>query len=128
MRALILAALAACGATGCSASRRAAAPTIVTQGAVAPESADHQLVWSDHAQVLEIDAQIEELSSRGDCGSACQAGAQLCTLSDRICEISGRHPGDGDIGGRCEDGRSRCERARERLATACECPTTAPIE
>jgi hypothetical protein len=127
VRVIAFAMLVALSAAGCAMRRPppAAAPVMV-QPTGSAEQADAQIVWQDYGQLVDLDGQIEELSARGDCGAACEAGAQMCQLSERICEISARQPGDAEVSERCADGRGRCERARERLAMACSCPSYDP--
>lgn len=84
-------------------------------------SPEQQIVFDDHAALSQLATEVEALARAQDCGSACEGGERLCALSERICEIADRHPGDGEIGGRCADGRERCRIARERLSAACGC-------
>jgi hypothetical protein len=55
-----------------------------------------------------------------DCGKACQHLTALCELAERICGLALQEP-DEQIEAHCQDGRARCERARERTSQACSC-------
>lgn len=114
MRVIALVALLA--ASGCAArTAEVAAPTMGLD-------ADPQIVADQHEELVTLSSEVEQLASAADCAGACDAGARLCALRDRICDIASRHEGDVEIEGRCTDGRMRCERARTRLAEACGCP------
>lgn len=73
------------------------------------------------ADVEQSGAQLAEMMSSGavDCAAAEGLRDRICDLSERICEISGRHPDDGQVAGRCEAGRDRCQSAREDVDDAC---------
>jgi hypothetical protein len=105
--ALLLACLCGC----------AAQPAVVM-----PErsSEDRRLALEEPQALIGAEAAVDELARGEDCQGACEAGARVCGLSERICDIAARHPGDDELEGRCADGRARCRGARERLA-ACGC-------
>ena len=74
----------------------------------------------------EIDALVLALhaasAAGGDaCADACARQTAICELAEKICTISARHPGDARLSGHCDDGRTRCESAREAVAGRCEC-------
>lgn len=71
---------------------------------------------------LDLDTLVEGLrSAEGALGEAFEASVdcplagelvgRICALADRVCDL--------DRGGRCEDARIRCARARERYAARC---------
>jgi hypothetical protein len=103
---------------GCS----TAAPTL--SPAVMPHTIeeDREEAFEGQEQMIAFESQIDELAAIEDCAGACEMAGRVCSLGERICTISERHPGDTEIGSRCRDGRTRCERARRRLAEECTCP------
>ena len=60
------------------------------------------------------------LSAAGslDCDEARSMQERICDLADRICRIASSS-GDHQTGQRCEDGRSRCERAGASIRDRC---------
>lgn len=54
-----------------------------------------------------------------DCGDARDLRDRICELGERICDLADDL--DDDVtADRCEDGRHRCEHARQRVADRCE--------
>lgn len=89
---------------------------------VHPTPADQQVVTSYEEDMQSLDADFlsnMELSTGPDCDLARDLRDRICDLADRICDIAGRHPEHGDVSAKCEDGRGRCDRARERVAESC---------
>lgn len=54
-----------------------------------------------------------------DCGDARALRDRICELGERICDLADDLD-DEVTADRCEDGRHRCERARQRVADRCE--------
>jgi len=59
------------------------------------------------------------LETGPDCDLAGELRDRICDLSGRICDIADRHPEHGGVVEKCDDGRQRCERAREDVAAQC---------
>lgn len=84
---------------------------------------------ADATDAREASAQSERLAAELDalgagvgppCERACPLARNVCDLSDRICAIGLRHPGDDELTGLCRDARARCERAQDKTR-ACAC-------
>lgn len=118
-------AMAGCGAAGAPAAYEqgtAAGGAAAEPQVVQPTPAEQQVVadYDQDMQALDADFMSNlELSTGPDCDLARDLRDRICDLADRICDIAGRHPGYGDVGEQCEDGRGRCDRARDRVADSC---------
>lgn len=90
---------------------RAAAPA--TEGA-----GDYEQVEALHSQLMSVESDLERaLPTRvPDCDSARHHKDQICDLAERICDLVEDVP---NTVGRCQDGRQRCARAREKFASRC---------
>jgi hypothetical protein len=111
---------------GCSAGPARVLQPAVMQPQASGMEATQMVGAGEYQELVALDSQVEMLSSQQECGAACDAGARLCALSDRICDIAIREP-DPEIEGRCVDGRERCSRARERLLAICGCAPPEPL-
>jgi hypothetical protein len=119
-----LAAAAGCGG-GAATSQVRAEPTPsmwhdVDQVAVLAESLD------------DLEAALDEALAEGPdgvpvtvpverCEEACNLCFNMCELSDRICEIAGRHRESGTLGAQCLDARVRCKRGTQDTDAVCDC-------
>jgi hypothetical protein len=76
---------------------------------------------SDYRQLIVHERELETLFlGVPDCDRACEHLAALCQLAERICALAVQEP-DEALQSQCRDGRDRCERARARAASSCEC-------
>lgn len=70
-------------------------------------------------------ALVQELSgilelSAPDCGRAGELRDAICDLADRICDIADEHPEHADVTGKCDDGQTHCETARQNVEDRCD--------
>jgi hypothetical protein len=75
------------------------------------------------AEADDIDALSKRLEgaltlSVPDCTTAWSLRDRICDLADRICDMAGRSA-ERDVVERCNDGRTRCERATSRVRESC---------
>jgi hypothetical protein len=54
-----------------------------------------------------------------DCPRASQLADNICTLSERICQLVERLPPDPGKTAQCTDARTRCAAARQRVKSSC---------
>jgi hypothetical protein len=86
-----------------------------------PAGANARKIADAEAEMARLEAALSahQAEERPDCVWACKLLANICALSDRICEL-GRQ--DDALRGRCQDARQRCARARTSVAGRCACP------
>jgi hypothetical protein len=54
-----------------------------------------------------------------NCGRAGDLRDAICDLAERICGIADNNPEHTDVATQCDDGRERCETARQRVGDRC---------
>lgn len=83
---------------------------------------EQQVVATWPEEVMSLEQELGDALELAtvDCGRARELRDRICDLAERICQISGRHPEDGEVRERCSDGRSRCERATGSVGGSCE--------
>jgi hypothetical protein len=96
-----------------------------------PESAETQADRAaaeqdeKRAQALELSLAVPRAAGSGlDCPNACSLVGEICALSERICTLARRHPGDEELSRRCQRGGERCRRARQSVQQSCPCEGT----
>ena len=70
------------------------------------------------ALVQELGGTLE--LSAPDCGRAGELRDAICDLADRICDIADEHPEHTDVTGKCDDGQTHCETARQNVEDRCD--------
>lgn len=126
--ALALTTLSGCGGAAYAGEAPPAASGETTAGA-GGEAMVVTLSPEDQRTLDGFDADVEglvgdfgaalALETGPDCDLAGELRDRICELSDRICDIADRHPDHAGVVERCDDGRQRCERAREDVAAQC---------
>jgi hypothetical protein len=87
---------------------------------VQPEEA--ALIENYPREMDDLAIQLDEampMTSALDCDAAGRIKDRICELAGRICAISERHPADGSVREKCDDGQARCERATNDVANRC---------
>jgi hypothetical protein len=109
---------------GCASARPESAPLPEPSGASADEGAKLEAY---RARLVEIDGELRDslAEPKPRCDRQCTLSGQVCELATLICTIAQRHADDPDrdYATTCRDGRARCERARQQVAScACSAP------
>ena len=63
----------------------------------------------------------QSLQVEPDCQRICQLKGNICKLTQKICSLSKRHPGNPNILLKCNDATKRCQRAEEKVTQKCDC-------
>ncbi|HUU00189.1 MAG TPA: hypothetical protein VM425_01970 [Myxococcota bacterium] len=89
----------------------------------APEI-DYQEVESSRQAMQRMEKELFDSLQAGqtiDCARVCSLAGNLCKLAGKICIISRRHPESPELTSSCRDGTRRCDRARTRVKSRCQC-------
>ena len=91
---------------------------------------------SDHAEMERLQKRQQELVSRmqelqtgsaaatSSCQAICGWTQNISELSERICRIAVRHPGEVEFKAACAQAKLRCARARAKAGRTCNCGAT----
>ncbi len=80
---------------------------------------DADVVGGYDEQVTDFSGDLDDAFEATNCDCAADLRDAMCDLADRICDIAGRHPEHTDVTAKCNDGRSRCERAKTDVESHC---------
>jgi hypothetical protein len=59
-------------------------------------------------------------ASQPDCATGRILGERLCALADRLCRLADEHPEQSEVRAYCDDGKTRCAAAKQRIASRCD--------
>ncbi len=85
---------------------------------------DYQEVESSRRAMQMVEKELFDSLQAGqmiDCARICSLADNLCKLAGKICIISSRHPESSELTSSCRDGTRRCDRARTRVKSRCQC-------
>ena len=103
----------------------ACASTYALQSGSQPIEDDRSAARAAEQRSEQLEQALSELSAGTAppaCSRVCELVGQICDLSRNICAISGRHPGEPELAGRCASAEQRCRRSQGLIPSGCSCP------